>query len=237
MNNANRTGRFTSSQMYRLVGSLAVQKTYIKEIDIERKMQRCLDVGSYSQSMAWGKYMETRVFQLMPKSYSMVSKATILHPEKEFSEFWSGSPDMIGFDKNREAEKVSEVKCFYPKAFSELTDAILSKDIEQLKVCHKGKEYWQVVSNAILCGVDTAEIISYMPKQNEISEIRDDVSNFEGEDLWQYRFIIERSDSELPILPNDGFYDSLNLFTFEVPMEDKVKLTEAVISASQRLVS
>ena len=81
MNNSNRTGRFTSSQMYRLVGSLAVQKTYIKEIDIERKMQRCLDVGSYSQSMAWGRYMETRVFQLMPKSYSMVSKATILHPE------------------------------------------------------------------------------------------------------------------------------------------------------------
>ena len=76
-----------------------------------------------------------------------------------------------------------------------------------------------------------------MPKQNEITEIRDDVSNFEGEDLWQYRFIIERSDSELPILPNDGFYDSLNVFTFKVPMEDKVKLTEAVISASQRLVS
>jgi hypothetical protein len=235
MNNKNRQGRFTSSQMFRLLGTPAVKKTYIKDINIERKMQRCLDVGSYSQSMAWGRYMETRVFQLMDKSYTMVSKETIVHPEKELEMFWSGSPDLIAFNKKGDAEKVSEVKCFYPKAFSELTDAILSKDIEQLKACHKGKEYWQVVSNAILCGVDTAEIISYMPKKSEMIEIRDDVSNFEGEDLWQYRFIVERSDAELPVLNDHGFYDSLNVFTFEVPMEDKVKLTEAVINASSEL--
>ena len=91
-------------------------------------MKRCLDVGSYSQSMAWGKYMETRVFKLMGMNYTIVSKQTLLHPDPSLANVWSGSPDMVVF-KGELADKVAEVKCYYPKNFAQLTDALLTKDI------------------------------------------------------------------------------------------------------------
>lgn len=235
MNNANRQGRFTSSQMFRLVGTPAVRKTYVEEKQIEIRMKRCLDVGSYSQSMAWGKYMENQVFKKMSLDYTIVSKQTLLHPDKLLSKIWSGSPDMIKIINKDQKKRVSEVKCYYPKNFAQLTDAMKiaeeTDDLAALKKINKGKEYWQVVSNAILCGVDVAEIISYMPYESEMDEIREDISNFEGEDFFYYRFITERKNDVLPVLPDGGYYKNLNIFSFVVPDEDKLLLTNCVIDA------
>lgn len=236
MNNENRQGKFTSSQMYRLVGTPAVKKTYIEETKIERRMKRCLDVGSYSQSMAWGKFMEWRVFKILGLEYKIVSKQTLLH--EHYPDFWSGSPDMIAF-KGDTAEFVAEVKCYYPKGFAELTDAMLlckkTQTLDALKAINKGKEYWQIVSNAILCGVDVGELITYMPYEDEMPEIIEEVENFEGEDLWQFRFITERGNDVLPVLPNDGYYKNLNKFRFQIPEQDINYLTNAVLEASKLL--
>lgn len=238
MNNKNRQGRFTSSQMYRVMGTPAVLNTYIEELVIEKRMKRCLDVGAYSQAMSWGRYMEMQVFKEMSTDYTIVSKQTILHPEDRFKDIWSGSPDFIKF-KGNDAVAVSEVKCYYPKAFAKLTDAMLKKDLKALKEVNtssgKGREYWQVVSNAILCGVDTAEIITYMPYESEMEQIKNDVANFDGADQWEFRFINERSNSELPVLPNDGYYKNLNVFSFIVPEEDKQLLEERILMAEEKI--
>lgn len=233
MNNKYRQGRFTSSQAFRVIGTPAVRKTYIEEKQIEKRMKRCLDTGAYSQAMAWGRYMENRVFRLMGMSYTMVSKKTLLHPINGL--FWSGSPDMIVF-KGDEAEVVAEVKCYYPLKFAKLTDAMIAfedtGDLAFLKKVNKGKEYWQVVSNAIICGINIAEIITYMPYESEMAEIKNEVENFDGADQWEFRFIAERGNDVLPVLPNKGYYKNLNVCRFQIPEEDINFLTKAMIDAS-----
>lgn len=242
MNNEHRQGRFTSSQMYKLMGTPAPRKSYIEEKNMERRMKRCMDVGSYSQGMAWGKWMEQRVFRLVPMSYTIVSKATVLHPDENLGKVWAGSPDLISFDKDETAQLTSEVKCYYPKAFCQLTDALLTKDIEIIKNVkvgqHKGKEYWQAVSNSIICGVDQAEIITYMPYKKEMDEIRKEVADYplDSDDYWQYGFIHKRDDDVLPVLPNDGYYKNLNIFRFIIPQEDISAITNMVAECSKQLI-
>jgi len=67
--NIERIGSFTSSQIYKLC---AMPKsgdgfgkpgiTYIQEKRIEKRMGRSISVDSYSRSMAWGLFMEMYVF-------------------------------------------------------------------------------------------------------------------------------------------------------------------------------
>ena len=100
MNNEKRRGRFTSSGIYKLIpegdfhGFQKPAITYIKEKQIEVRMQSCLDVGAYSQPMAWGNFMEYVIFNLLGLEYKISSKETDLHPDNYLSKFWSGSNDL-----------------------------------------------------------------------------------------------------------------------------------------------
>lgn len=224
--NISRIGNFTSSQIYRLMGSPAVSKTYIEERNLERQLGRSVDNEAYSNDMAWGSFLEQRVLDLLGLEYCLSSNQTDTHSEINY---WSGSKDLIVI-----GVKISEIKCYQPKNFAKYTNALLTKDIEHIKK-EFPKEYYQLVSNAIINKVPNAEAITYMPYESELEEIREMASNYDGVDQWKYRFISERDKSGLAYLPDGGFFKNLNLFEFEVPKEDKETLTERVLEAGKLL--
>jgi hypothetical protein len=224
--NIARIGNFTSSQIFRLMGTAAVSKTYIEERNLERQLCRSLENEAYSPDMAWGLFLEQRVLDLLGMEYCLSSDQTETHPEIEY---WSGSKDLIVI-----GSKISEIKCFQPKNFAKYTNALLTKDLTLIKK-EFPKEYYQLVSNAIINNVPNAEAITYMPYESELEDIREMASNYDGADQWKYRFISERDKSGLAHLPDGGYFKNLNLFEFEVPKEDKEALTERVLEAGKLL--
>jgi hypothetical protein len=225
--NTQRVGNFTSSQIYRLMGTPSVAKTYIAKKNLERQMGRSLETDSYSKDMAWGTFLEQRVLNLLGLEYQLSSSETDVHP---LIKYWSGSKDLIV-----EGVKISEIKCYQPENFGKYTSALLTKDLEFIK-SEFPKEYWQLVSNATINKVPNAEAITYMPYESELAEIAEMASNYDGVDQWKYRFIAESDKSSLAYLPDGGFFKNLNLFEFEVPQSDKDLLTEKVIEAWKKLV-
>lgn len=224
--NKERIGSFTSSNIYRLLGSKKVRETYIQEKQIEKRMGRSIQVESYSQAMAWGSFMEMFVFDKIGLEYKITSNDTDVHP---LIKGWSGSKDLIV-----PGIKVSDIKCYQPKNFALYTDALLTENIDFIR-SNFPKEYWQLVSNAIINEVPNAEAITFMPYRSELDELRDFAENYEGSDSWKYRFIYESDDCDLPYLPNTGYYESMNTFEFEVPNIDILLLTNAVLTALTEL--
>lgn len=234
--NKERVGNPTSSQMWKLMTNNKAKTdfgapglTYIKEKTIERKLGRSIETSSYSKDMQWGLFLEKRVHSLLPDfGYKLTSKQTDVHPKYDF---WAGSKDLI-----LPKVKVGDIKCYQPKNFSILVDAILRKSIEHLKESH-AKEYWQIVSNAAINQVPNGEIISYMPYQSELEEIREMAANVDDPgNEWKYRFIYESEDYDLAFLPDGGFYKNLNTFEFEVPKEDIELLTERIVKANEMIL-
>jgi hypothetical protein len=233
--NKNRIGNFTSSKIFHLTksgkgenGFGATAITYIKETNIERKLGRSIDTGAYSKDMAWGSFLEHRVFDKMEYGYLLCSDETKLHPSISY---WAGTTDLI-----IPKIKIGEIKCYQPKHFAEYTDAILTQDVKYLKE-NCPEEYWQIVSNSIINNVAIGEAISYMPYQSELDELRELAEYYDGDDQWKYRFIAESPDSSLAYLPDNGYYKNLNRFEFEVPQEDKDFLTERVKLAGSMLIN
>lgn len=233
MNNTNRQARFTSSQVYRLIkegsgGNIfsAPGLSYIEEKRIEKRMGRCLDTGGYSQAAAWGLFMEMVLFKKLGLEYTISSQDTTLHPDPMFSKIWAGSCDL-----KVPEQKIAEIKCYQPKRFAQYTDALVKGDIQFLKDKHP-EEYWQMVSNACIEQVPKAEGITFMPFESDMKDIRELAQNYEGADAWKYRFIYEKENKELAVLPNEGFYNSLNTFEFEVPKDDMEFLEIRILEAS-----
>ena len=125
INNKERIGNFTSSQIYRLMskgrGNFSLENTgaayhsYIEEKRLETRMGRSLGTEVHTQAMAWGKFMEMYVFSLIGIEYKITSLTTDVHPTIER---WAGSKDLIV-----PGVKVSDIKCYQPKKFGEYTDA------------------------------------------------------------------------------------------------------------------
>lgn len=237
--NKNRIGNFTSSEIWKLMkegktkGSFgAPALTYIQEKKFERKIKRSLDVEAESKPMKWGKFLESRVHNLLPLSYKHVYDETLMH---EIIDCWSGSPDEISIPEST----VCDVKCLQPKKFCEtvddLTDAIAKNDISIFRDNHPDK-YWQLTSNAIITGMQNIELIVYMPYESELQEIRDSVADYDGDDQWKYRFIAESDKSELAYLPNDSEYKNLNIFRFALDQKDAALLTQTVLRAKVELL-
>lgn len=229
-----RNGNFTASNAYRLCGSLKSGEpteaffTYAKEKMFERKLGRSLEVGAHSNSMVWGSFLEKRVFDNLPTSYQMVHKETFSHPEYSFL---VGTPDFIV-----QGVKDVELKCFEPKNFASYVSALLTEDLDYIKKEHP-KEYWQIVQNSLILNVKNGEAIVYMPYESEMEEIRElanDPLYYESLGLlpWQVRFIQEKANSELSVLPNDSSFKNLNIFEFEVPESDKEFLLNRAIRAN-----
>lgn len=227
--NKERIGNFTSSQIYKLMtngkaaGSMGVPAlTYIKEKQLEIRLGRSVDVEKYSPEMAWGKLMELRVFDMLPFGYELTSQKTDMHPTIKN---WSGSKDVI-----KPVEKIGDIKCYYPKNFALFSDVLMQQDIALFRE-EFPQEYWQLVSNAIINEVSRVESILYCPYLSELEEIREMAENYDGDDVWQYRFIAESPSSRLPYIPDGGYYKNLITFEFEVPKEDIKALTGRVMMA------
>lgn len=262
MNNNNRKGFFTSSQMSRLINfdtrkmtkdEIAALKkenpksrktttqgdgfgapglTYIEEVWLEREIGRVLDTEVKTQPIKWGSLMEVVLFDLLGLGYKMTHKQTLVHPKHSL--FWSGTPDLIA-----EKKKIGEIKCYQPKKFAQLSKCLLKKSIPLFKEQFK-EEYWQCVSNAILCGVTRAEIIAYMPYKKELEEIIEKIedTNFlerNGLDPADYYFMTRNDIESLAYLPDDSKMSNINSFEFEIPEEDIKLLTERILSAEEKV--
>lgn len=235
MNHEKRFGRFTSSQIHKL---LSVDKaktgfgkpalTYIAEKNMEIRLGRSLTTEQGSRETTWGTLVESRVFELLGTEYSYSSTETDIHPEIPF---WSGSKDGLKHDEDL---TVIDIKCpFTLKSFCNLADC---KTIDEVVESHdSGEAYkWQLVSNAILSGAKFAELIFYVPYQDELSEIRDMASNYEG-DQNKVAWVQWANDSDLPYLIKGGYYKNLNLIRWEVSEADKALLTNKIVEAGKLL--
>lgn len=233
--NKNRIGNFTSSEIYKLMtegktkgtfGKPAL--TYIQEKIYERKLKRSLDVEASSKPMLWGKFLESRVHDMLPLGWEHKFDETIVHPKYNF---WSGSIDNV----NRQEDSVGDTKCLQPKKFCEVVDCLTKcqelNDISLFRDEHPDK-YWQLTSNACILGLNYIVPIIYMPYESELEEIRNSVENADLEEPWKYRFITESLKCELAYLPDDSEYKNLNIFRFPLDKLDANLLTQRVLEAS-----
>lgn len=239
LDNKSRNGNFTSSQIWKLTklgrdgksfGAPAL--TYIQEKKWERKLKRSLSTDVSTRSILWGKFLEARVHDLLPKSYQHINEETLVHPKYAF---WLGSPD----NKEESSSTICDTKCYQPKAFAEyvenLQKAKETGDLSFFRDNHP-EEYWQLVSNAILSGSKNIEAIIYMPYESELAEIRQEASELDTDEPWKYRFIFECDKRELAYLPDDSEYQNLNRFRFELDPKDVEFLTQKVIQAARLLI-
>lgn len=235
--NENRVGRFTSSKISLLMANgrgkddifSVAAKTYIKQKYYERKLKRSIDMGKGGQAANWGLFLEQYVYSnFAGLNYVISSNETTLHPTIKNL---AGSTDLFV-----PGVKVSDIKCFEPLNFCELADCMQKNDREIFKK-EFSKEYWQLVSNAMIHGVTKAESIVYMPTETELEEIRERAMNYDGEDQWKYRFIYESPKYQLAYVPDNSEYQSFNKFEFDVPQEDVDLLTERLALAELEIVN
>jgi hypothetical protein len=220
-----RFGNFSSSEIHKLTKPgrakdaefSAPGLTYIKEKSFELKLGRALSSEQGARATSWGTFVEERAFKLLDMSYKLESKIRLAHPTVKH---WTGAPDTI------RREVVGDIKCPWTlKSFCESIEA-MEKGVAEFKSV-RPEYYWQLVSSAILTGKDKAEIIIYVPYLSELEEIREDANNYDG-DQNKIAFINWAGDNELPYLIDGGHYKNLNKLEFEIPLEDKVFLTDRV---------
>lgn len=240
IDNVLRHGNFTSSQAYRLCGKADANGdppkafyTYVEEKIFESRLKRSLQMGAYSRSMAWGKFHEKRVNDMLGLKYELISKITFVNDRLKNH---SGSPDFIVRN-----EKIAELKCYEPKKFCAYVSALLTEDVAFIRDNFPA-EYWQIVSNVMIHKVPKGEAIVYMPYAYEMEQIRELVEDpiyleKAGVNPWEVRFISESSNSELAVLPDDSDFKNLNIFEFEVPVEDIIFLTKRLKLGSKLLKS
>lgn len=200
--------------------------SYITKKANETRMGKSFDVGAYSQSLAWGEIMEMFVFSELGLEYKPVSKGTVEHPEIKG---WAGTCDAEKY-RNGEKYAVAEIKCYWPENFANYVNVLLKKDVALLRD-EFPKEYWQIVSNACILGLDYGEAICFMPYESQMKEIRESIESLDIPHQWRYRFVAELDNWQLPVLPDKGYYKSMNKFEFEIPKSDKEYLTKRIIEA------
>lgn len=236
-----RIGNFTSSDIVKLMsngrkeGSVGEPfNTYVEEKIMERKLGRPLSIESNDRALLWGKLCESFAFDKLGLDYSLNSDETIVHPDMPY---WVGTPD--GFNYTGTERTVIDIKCPWTiKSFCSLVDPLYDGSpetaIQRIREQHKDGEkyYWQLVSNACITGCTHAELIVFMPYKYDLSEIR---QLAEGDK--RFYFIWASEDNELPYLMDSGYYRSINKIRFEVPLEDKQRLTERVNKAGGMLDS
>lgn len=250
MNKLTRYGNFSSSNIHKLMskgrGEWTVENvgssfnTYIKEKNREIKLQKSINLPANTRPIIWGKVIEHFVFErrLSMEYKEMNEVGRLVHPE--YSR-WTGVPDCMKKDV------VSDIKC--PSSLTQFCDLVDSfTDVETFKNTAP-EYYWQLVSNAILTNVGRAELIVFVPYENELHEIRDFVANpdlhIDGLTPFQFEFIFheiekfmdgELTPSSVPYLNSKGSYKNLNKFEFIVPENDKKDLTSRVKLAINQLI-
>jgi len=206
-------------------------ETYLKERIREQKFKGSLSVDVNTRPIAWGHFMELYVNEYkLGFDYQHIGDKTFEHPTIKG---WVGTPDFLSDNK------VAELKSYQPNKFTEYADAIQSKDLELLKSEFK-VEYWQIVSNACVLNLDYGEAIAFMPKEEEIMQLAKMVEEYDGDNLWSYKYIFDEiianpENPNIPYIPKGSEYEDLNIFTFEIPKEDKEALTNRVIECLEMI--
>lgn len=251
IHNELRNGNFTSSKIVALTGinsKLATERkkalTYIEEKRIERIIKRSISTESDARPLQWGKLCEGLVFQDLTTEYDMKSKETVLHPTINY---WAGSPDVRRY-KGSEKVAVGEIKCpMTLKSYFSLAAPVLAGLTGYDAICAirngwefegfkytahpKGEEYYQQgVSNAILEGVTICDFIFFVPKQEQLEDIRAE-AKFQG-----VNFITYSSDDELPYMPTDSPLPNKIIITCKIPQADIDALTSVVVKAGDLLI-
>lgn len=225
-----RWGNFTSSEIWKLCEVAKDGKsfgkpalTYIKTRGYEIMIQRPIATESNNRATLWGTFVETRVHNLLPLEYILCSQERLQHP---VIQNWSGAPDLL------KSDTVCDIKCPQLLSFCELVEIFKANDVEKLKKDYP-EYYWQLVSNAILTNVSKAELIVYVPYDNEVPVIKTMMEDADDPEKWKSLYYTPQS--ELPYLPNDCPVMNLNIFTFDIPNEDKEFLTNKVNAANEIL--
>lgn len=242
--NPERIGTVTSSKAFKLFGSKAVRSTYMEEKKLEIQLGRSLDTDATSRDINWGFLMEAWVGQTKGTDYVEHGHKSLSHPNPKL--LWGGSPDMTCPRK----KLVAEIKGYQPKNFAAYTNALLNaKNDRNPNVYERNKdlrenfpkEYWQGISNSILTGFTTIELITAMPQFSDLPAIVEIAMNWQ-DDAEQFRYksiaddIINEKYYAVAFLPDGGYYDAINSYVFEAPAEDIKALTAAVALASAELI-
>lgn len=225
-----RYGTFSSSNIWKLMtkdrsgkGMGEKGKTYIKQVNHEIRLGRPVNVEHDALPTSWGHLVESRVFDLLPLNYALVSKKRLFHPEIIH---WSGAPDLISEDCE------SDVKCPWNLAkFCEKVEA-LKNGIQAYKD-EFPEDYWQHLSNCLLLKengfpVKYFEAIIYTPYKRELEEIREIAKTLQNGVANKGYRIVFLDDDALPWLHEGGKYKNLNIFRFPIPKVDSEDLTVRV---------
>lgn len=229
-----RTGRFTSSQIWRLMTKgrggkpSKIASTYINDVRTEKLLGRPLNANQSSRPTSWGKALEPRVAGMIDNLiWKYQSDETIIHSEIDE---WCGTPDLVS------VEAVGDIKCPYTlKGFAELAGICNLKSLGDLKEQYP-EYYWQLVSNAVLTGKHKADLFVYCPYHSELEEIAAGISQIDDYDLQtESQWIAFSSDEKLPWIPDNGHFQNLNHFQFEIDKEDEQQLIDTVKFAVKKL--
>lgn len=220
--------------------------TYLNQCNMERRLGRSLDNELDARPTNWGKFLEPLLFSLLDGDYTYNAMDTLTHPEHEY---WKGTPD--GF-KITENKTVVDTKCpFTLESFCKLISPLYNdlEGIDAINALRNGytdktglfqaphsdaeKYYWQLVSNACIDDCTHAELIVYCPYESELSVIQAQAIQSGSPSAY---FIANGRPKSLPSIPDDGFYQNINIISFEIPQEDKDLLTKTVEKASKYLI-
>jgi hypothetical protein len=143
---------------------------------------------------------------------------------------WSGAPDMVS------ETEVADVKSPYTlRSFCELSDMCAESVIAHENLKEKKPEYyWQLVSNAILAGVDDVALYIHGVERKYFNEVVD-YAEAMVDNLNTYAWISFSQPEQLPLIPKESKYPAITNISFTVPQEDKDLLTARVEMAAKIL--
>ena len=231
--------------------------TYIEECNIERWLGDAMETETDARPLQWGNLCEPRVHDILPLDYRYCSDETMQHPTIPY---WVGSPDGFKEIAERTVAEIkcpmtkkSFVKLVLPLYCGMGEDVTLSNGtiarvggIEAMYAVrdgfnHEGTEYsehkdgakfyWQISSNGIISGCEYGELIVYMPRQSELLDIFNSVSEDPAFNWMKY------NPDCVPCLKDDGIFRSVNIIRFRIPQSDKDFLTERVLAAGEMLIT
>jgi len=215
--------------------------TYVQEKIWEAKLKRSINTPANTRPIIWGKVMEVYCLQRkLGLNYRDANNTGRLRHDKLSQ--WTGVPDTL---RNG---VVGDIKCQSSLIkFCKLNDAIDS-GLEAL-IAEVPEYYWQLVSNAVLTGVDKAELILFVPYASELEEIQNfvaglDDNEIEGLSQFQLKwifdeiadFMMEGKEPSFAYLPDGSDYKDLTIYEFDVPPTAK-KLLEFRVDMAIKMLN
>lgn len=241
-NKPNRVARLTSSNASLFMvsgkgeyGFGAGAITYINRKKKELRWGRGITLPVYKKEILWGKVWEVWVHWQLGPEYELIIDETTIHPKYIF---WSGSQD---FNVKIDGGCISELKSFQMDNHDDYAMCLQKQDVEIFKK-EFSSEYWQIVSNSCIHNTKYGEAMAFMPTEENLIEMRqlleetDYIEKHLKDDPFKYRFIVDTPLYDLAFIPPHSDVQSMVKFRFEVPISDKIALTERMIKAGQLLM-